>query len=259
MGRRSRVSWSAVTDERTYRLELQYDGGGLHGWAKQDGLPTVQGYLEGAFATVIGRVPELRVAGRTDAGVHARRQVVSVRLPRDLDRRRLLVSLNALTPPAIAVLGLMGAREDFDARRDAKSRTYRYQIAGGEAVSPFHRLYSWWIPARLDVGGMRDAGASVVGRHNFRAFTPIDTEHVFFERQVLRCHWISRRDGLLVLEIEADSFLRHMVRILVGTMVEVGLGRMSLGEWQSLLSGATRESAGPTAPARGLFLWDVRF
>lgn len=240
-------------------MELQYDGSGLHGWAKQMGLPTVEGCLEQALITLLGEAPRLQVAGRTDAGVHARRQVVSLQLPSQLDRRRLLVSLNALTPANIAVTKLVPASAGFDARRDAVSRLYRYHLATGVAMSPFWRPYSWWIPVRLDVGAMTECAALTVGRHDFTAFTPTETEHVFFKRMVQKCAWRQRRDGILVLEIQAEAFLRGMVRALVGTMVEVGQGRRSVSEFGSLLEGRPRTEAGPTAPACGLFLWDVRY
>lgn len=246
-------------DERRCRMELQYDGTGLHGWAKQEGLATVQGLLEEAFRTVLGAVPVFRVAGRTDAGVHARRQVVSLKLPRNVDLHRLRVSLNALTPPAIAVTKLVRAPRDFDARRDAVSRIYRYFLCTSEVASPFWSRYCWRAPFDLDLKAMQAAASLVVGRHELTAFTPTDTEHVFFARTVYRCRWVRSGKSMLFLEIEADAFLRHMVRILVGTMVEVGRGLRDLENFRMLLKGRPREEAGPTAPAQGLFLWDVKY
>jgi tRNA pseudouridine38-40 synthase len=246
-------------DERTYRMELQYDGSSLHGWAKQVRLPTVEGCLEQAFAKALGQCPSLRVAGRTDAGVHAHRQVVSLQLPHGLDGHSLRRSLNALTPPSISVTQLAPAAVGFDARKDALSRTYRYYLLAAGAVSPFWRPYCWWLPGTLDPRPMREAASLVVGRHDFTAFTPTETEHSFFNRMVLGCSWKRDREGLLTLEIEAESFLRHMVRVLVGTMAQVGLGRLSVEEFRLLLDGAGRDHAGLTAPARGLFLWDIKY
>ncbi|MCL5736408.1 MAG: tRNA pseudouridine(38-40) synthase TruA [Actinobacteria bacterium] len=243
----------------TYRMELQYDGTHLHGWAKQDALSTVEGLLDQAFTTVLGFSPPLQVAGRTDAGVHARRQVVSLQLPSGLESGRLLVALNALTPASISVIRLKRAGAGFDARKDALSRTYRYHVMTGKAVSPFWKPYSWWLPAPLAVRPMRAAATLVVGRHDFTAFTPTETEHVFFHRLVTRCAWRANREGMLALEIEAEAFLRHMVRVLVGTMVEVGQGKRTVDEFHQLLKGAAREEAGQTAPARGLFLWDIKY
>ena len=270
--------------ERNHRMELQYDGTGLHGWAKQDGLLTVEGSLESAFSTVLGAAPVMRVAGRTDAGVHARRQVVSLVLPGDTDLGRLRASLNALTPPGVAVTRIVPAPTGFDARRDAAGRTYRYFLSNSAVVSPFWGRYCWHVPEDLDLSAMGAAAEATAGRHDFSAFTPAETEHVFFNRRVVRCAWKPARDGLaaglpgrrtgtkrvpgagpragagmLYLEVEAEAFLRHMVRTLVGTMVEIGLGRRDLEDFRGLLAGAPREAAGPTAPAQGLFFWDVSY
>lgn len=284
--------------DRNYRMELQYDGTRLHGWARQGGLPTVEGCLKAALATVLGAAPGLQVAGRTDAGVHARRQVVSLLLPAGIEPARLIRSLNALTPPGIAVTRIVRAHARFDARKDVVSRTYRYFLTNDEVVSAFWAPYCWQVRGALDPRALRAAAALVAGRHDFRAFTPTQTEHVFFNREVLRCAWKKMRDGLpagassvrvrpsgalpagalsgggapsgggctreaarglVYMEIEAEAFLRHMVRTLVGTMIEVARGERTLEAFDRLLRGADREEAGPTAPAKGLFLWDVRY
>ena len=278
--------------ERNHRMELQYDGTGLHGWAKQDRLLTVEGSLENALSTVIGAAPVMRVAGRTDAGVHARRQVVSLVLPDDTDLGRLRASLNALTPPGVTVTRITPAPAGFDARRDAAGRTYRYFLSNSVVVSPFWARYCWHVPEDLDLVAMEAAAEATVGRHAFTALTPVESEHVFFSRLVTRCAWKPARDGLtaglpgrrtktkqvpatapragrrhgsrtgggmLYLEVEAEAFLRHMVRTLVGTMVEIGLGKRDLEDFRGLVAGAPREVAGPTAPAQGLFLWDVKY
>lgn len=279
---------------RNYRMELQYDGTGLHGWAVQDGLRTVEGSLTTALATVLGEAPALKVAGRTDAGVHARRQVASVVLPENVDTARLVRSLNALTPPGIAVTRLVRAPKTFDARKDAVGRSYRYFLTNDEVVSPFWAAFCWQVRGDLDARALRATAALVQGTHDFTAFTPTETEHVLFSRSVVRCGWGRVRGGLLptvawsgerggaahsrgvqrsaprpmavdlskglvYFEIEAEAFLRHMVRTLVGTMVEVAQGRRTLEDLGGLLRGVSRGEAGPTAPARGLFLWDVRY
>ncbi len=245
-------------------MELQYDGTGLHGWAKQDGLPTIEGSLEAAFRTVLGHPPALRVAGRTDAGVHARRQVVSVVLSTAIDRWRLVSSLNALTPPGITVARVTPAAADFDARKGAVSRTYRYFLCTGRLVSPFWAPYCWRVSGPMDFGALREAAALVEGRHDFTAFTPTVTEHVFFDKTILSCSWkhSSRGSSLTStwsMEIEAESFLRHMVRTLVGTMVEIGQGVRPVEDLERSLEGGVRGDVGKTAPAHGLFLWDVRY
>ncbi len=265
--------------ERNCRMELQYEGTGLHGWAKQGSLPTVEGSLELAFRTACGRVPKLRVAGRTDAGVHALRQVVSLSIPAGTDLGRLRTSLNALTPPGVVVTRIVRAPAGFDARRDATSRIYRYFLSTLPVIPPFWRRYCWHVSGPLNLDAMCAAAGAVVGRHDFRAFTPTETGHVFFNRVVLRCSWKHVRGawvpvagrvcaggqvreyaaGMFCLEIEAESFLRHMVRTLVGTMLEVGQGRRSLDDFERLLQEERREEAGRTGPAQGLFLWDVKY
>jgi tRNA pseudouridine38-40 synthase len=243
------------------RMELQYDGTGLHGWAKQDGLVTVEGCLEKAFATVLGAAPPLRVAGRTDAGVHARRQVVSLQVPRDTDLVKLAASLNALTPSGMVITRLARARAGFDARKDATGRAYRYFLCTDKVASPFWARYCWLVGYSLDWPLLCAAAEATLGQHDFTGFTPAETEHVFFDRTVRRCIWrrLPGEPGMLSLDIEADAFLRHMVRTLVGTMVEVAEGKRSLESFRSLLNGAGRGAVGPTAPAQGLFLWSIKY
>jgi tRNA pseudouridine38-40 synthase len=267
--------------ECNHRMELQYDGTGLHGWAKQVGPLTVEGCLEKAFQTALGSAPTLRVAGRTDAGVHARRQVVSLALPAGVNLPGLRNSLNALTPPGIVVTRIAPAPQLFDARRDATSRIYRYYLTTLPVVSPFWVRYCWRAANTLDMVALAAAAGATVGRHDLTAFTPTETEHSYFGREILRCVWkrasggfpvgggamigatgartTDGGTGMMYLEIEADSFLRHMVRALVGTMAEVAEGKRSLESYRLLLDGAPREEAGRTAPAHGLFLWDVKY
>jgi tRNA pseudouridine38-40 synthase len=242
-------------------MELQYDGTGLHGWAKQDGLVTVEGCLEKAFVTVLGAAPALRVGGRTDAGVHARRQVVSLELPRGTDLAKLTASLNALTPSGIAVTRMARAHPGFDARKNATDRGYRYFLSVDQVLSPFWKRYCWLVGHPLDRLLLDEAAEATLGHHDFTAFTPAETEHIFFHRTVRRCAWrgVLGEPGILRLEIEADAFLRHMVRTLVGTMVDVAKGKLELESYRSLLNGAARDAAGPTAPARGLFLWNIKY
>ncbi|MCZ7663367.1 MAG: tRNA pseudouridine(38-40) synthase TruA [Thermoleophilia bacterium] len=241
-----------------YRLDLQYDGSDFHGWAKQPGLETVEGALETAFTILLRETPRLTVAGRTDTGVHARRQVVSLELPRGLGVAPLVRSLNSLTPPGLAVTGLCPMPGGFDARRDALARSYRYFIWRGAAADPFRRRFVWHVPGEIDFARLQAAAALVPGRHDFKAFTPTETEHILFARTVHACRWRCR-GPLVWLEIEAQSFLRHMVRSLVGTMVEIAAGRSEPGSMAWLLEGAAREAAGPTAPPHGLFLWRIRY
>jgi tRNA pseudouridine38-40 synthase len=246
------------------RLTIAYDGSPFAGWAAQPGLRTVQGELEAALEQILGEPAEVTVAGRTDAGVHAWGQVASLELGGE-PPAGLLRSLNAVLPPEIAVLAVAPAPDGFDARRDARSRTYCYWIVAAPSLSPFERRRALWAPYRLDHDALDRCAALCVGEHDFTAFTPTETEHVRFERRVLTCEWRrfpiadARRGQLCELWIEADAFMRNMVRVLVGTMLEVGRGRRSVDDFESLLDGAPRERAGETAPAHGLYLVSVRY
>src|SRR6478672_4198758 len=241
----------------TIRLEISYDGTGFRGWAAQPGLRTVQGELETALATILREQIQLTAAGRTDAGVHAWAQVASFQagseMPADLARR-----VNGLGPRDISVTSAAQAPDGFDARRDARSRTYCYRVLARDAPDPFERGRALWWPHRLD-GDLLDACAGVTaGTHDFTAFTPTQTQHVRFERDVRRCEW--RQEGEVVaLWIEADAFMRNMVRVAVGTMLEVASGRRSLDSYAALLTGAPRSEAGDTAPAHGLYLAGVTY
>ena len=247
----------------TYRLTVAYDGAGFSGWATQPRQRTVQTELEAALSRLLGEPVELTVAGRTDAGVHARGQVASFASEASLpeDPRR---ALNALLGDEISVLEATPADDGFDARRDARSRTYCYRVLASPVPDPFERGRALWWPHRLDHRALVACAEATEGTHDFTAFTPTQTEHVRFERDVLRCEWVGReRAGaeseLLELWIEADAFMRHMVRVLVGTMLDTGGGRRSIEEFRALLDGAPRERAGDTAPAHGLYLAGVRY
>jgi tRNA pseudouridine38-40 synthase len=239
------------------RLTLEYHGAGFHGWAAQPGLRTVQGVLSEALATLLPTPPGLSVAGRTDSGVHARGQVVSFSC-QEVETDGLLRSLNGVLPDDVSVVSVERAPDGFDARRDALSRTYCYRVLMRPAPSPFLRDRALWSPRPLDVTSLRRCAGLLVGTHDFTAFTPVQTEHVRFEREVVAAEW--RRAGdLLEFWIEADTFMRHMVRVLVGTMLEVAGGRRQLEQFASLLGGAERTQAGPTAEAYGLTLEHVRY
>jgi tRNA pseudouridine38-40 synthase len=242
---------------RVLRLDLEYDGAGFAGWAAQPGLRTVEGTLRDGLESVLRAPIALRVAGRTDAGVHATGQVASVVTNADMPAERLARAMAGVLPADLAVRAAADAPEGFDARRDARSRRYEYRVLGGPPA-PLRRDRVLHHPRPLDLGALRAAAARVVGRHDFRAFTPTDTQHVLFERTVLRCDWVERDDEA-VLEIEADAFLRHMVRVLVGTMLLVGRGAWPPERLDPLLRGAPRGAAGPTAPPHALTLVAVRY
>jgi tRNA pseudouridine38-40 synthase len=247
----------------TQRIDLAYNGIGFAGWAAQPGMRTVQGELERALERIVGAPAPLTVAGRTDAGVHAWAQVASFEVEGD-PPETIVRGLNALTGDDLAVISVAGA-PGFDARRDARSRTYCYRVHSAPAPSPFERGLSLYWPRRLDLDALQACAEAIRGTHDFTAFTPTKTDHVRFERQVLSCEWRSGElplpvhGSLLELWIEADAFMRNMVRVLVGTMLEVAGGRRSPEDFRSLLDGRPRERAGATASPYGLHLARVTY
>ncbi len=241
------------------KLTIEYEGTGFAGWARQPGKRTVEAELERALRTVLGEIAldggplQLTVAGRTDSGVHAWGQVASY-AHEAVDPLRL----NGLLPDDLAVLASEPAAASFDARRDATSRTYCYRVLARRARSVFERRRAFWWTGRIDTRALAECASALVGRHDFTAFTPSETEHSRFQRDVLRAEW--RGEGeLLEFWIEADTFLRHMNRVLVGTMLDVAGGWRTLDEFTDLLEGRPRTQAGRTAPAHGLALAHVSY
>lgn len=242
----------------SFRLDIEYDGSGFSGWASQPGLRTVQGELETALETVLREPIELTVAGRTDSGVHARGQVASfstaVEVPGDLMRR-----LNGITPRDVAVTAAGRAADGFDARADASSRSYRYRLLTRRPSSPFECGRALWWPHRIDREGLDACAAALPGRHDFTAFTPTQTAHLYFQREIFAAAWEAEPGDVLSFCVTADAFMRSMVRILVGTMLEVASSRRTVESFTQLLAGAARPEAGETAPAHGLYLESVSY
>lgn len=241
------------------KLTLEYDGAGFAGWGVQPEERTVQGELERALRTVLGETAgdggplKLTVAGRTDRGVHAWGQVASYR-HEAVDPLRL----NGLLDEDVAALAAEPMPDGFDARRDARSRTYCYRVLARRSRSVFERGTACWVAGELDRELLVQCARLLGGRHDFTAFTPSDTEHSRFQCEIQRAEW--RADGdLLAFWIEADMFLRHMNRVLVGTMLDVASGRTSLERFAGLLQGGPRAEAGRTAPAHGLALASVSY
>jgi tRNA pseudouridine38-40 synthase len=235
------------------KLTVEYDGTGFHGWAAQPDLRTVEGVMRAALASVFATFDGLAVAGRTDTGVHALGNVLSVDVGGGPPAERAAEALNAELPDDAAVVATETAAPDFHARHSARARSYRYRIWRRRAASPFERRRAWWYPRPLDEGRLQEAADLLPGEHDFRAFTPTETQHEVFRRNVLRAQW-HRRGDALEFEITADSFLRHMVRTLVGTMVE-----MTPEQIAPLVEGRARSEAGSTAPPHGLYLERVEY
>jgi tRNA pseudouridine38-40 synthase len=237
---------------------VEYDGTDFAGWATQPERRTVEGTLSEALSTVLRQSVKMSVAGRTDAGVHASGQVVSFRADTELRPALISYKTTAVLPKDVALRRCATVLNDFDARKDAKSRTYEYNLVNDEIRSPLQRHRAGYSPQRLDLDLLSKAGELVEGTHDFRAFTPQKSYHVRFERVVTHSRW-SRHDDLLRYRITADSFLYGMVRTLVGTMLEVASGKRDLTEFDRLLSGGKRSEAGTAVTSRGLTLVGVGY
>jgi tRNA pseudouridine38-40 synthase len=245
---------------RTIKLTVQYDGTGYVGWQRQETGESIQGILDEALGRIDGRRVILHGAGRTDAGVHAIGQVASARIVSALDDETLGRALNANLPPAIRVFRVETVGDAFHARFSARFKTYEYRIWNGPAVPPFLRLYTWHVPQPLDVDLLRRAADAVCGTHDFAAFQGSGSIAHTTVRTVTAASWRGcGPDAPLIFDVTGDGFLRHMVRSLVGTIVEIGLGRRPVEDMVRLLADRDRSGVGRTAPPSGLFLSRVDY
>ena len=247
---------------RIFRLVVQYDGSGFEGWQIQAGervARTVQGVLIEAAESVTRKPARVRGAGRTDTGVHAWGQIASAQLTTTLAPERLSEALNARLPSDVAIIGILEAPDDWDALRAARAKHYRYQIWNGGARSPLRSARWHWARHRLDVEAMRQAAEVFVGHHDFASMQAAGSAAKTTDRTLTHLEVRGEAGGEIVLEVLGEGFLRHMVRNLAGTLIEIGRGRWPVERAAEILASCDRGQAGPTAPARGLALirvWD---
>jgi tRNA pseudouridine38-40 synthase len=246
---------------KTLKLTLQYDGTNYVGWQRQPMGQSIQGLLEDALAPIEGRAVTVHGAGRTDAGVHAIAQVASFSLDALLDEATLARALNAVLPEDVRIIKVEETAPGFHARFDARAKTYEYRILNAPFADAFMFRYAWHIPQPLDFERMREAAIPLIGRHDYAVFQGTGSTVHSTERTIEGIEWEAGGsfDRPLVFRVTGDGFLRHMVRNIVGTLVEVGAGRLAPEGMPAILASRSRARAGRTAPARGLFLLQVRY
>ncbi len=240
------------------KLTIEYDGRNYSGWQLQPRHDSIQGRIEAALERIFAAPVRVFGSGRTDAGVHARGQVASISIPRPFDATELQRALNSILPADIVVLDIVVAPDDFDPRRAARSRVYEYRVLNRQVASAFDYRYSWLVRDRLDLAAMNRAAQIFVGDHDFAAFRSLGTEVRTTIRRVISSEW-TRADDVLVYRVEANSFLRHMVRAMVAAMIDVGRGKLTRDQIATILAGCDRGAAPANAPPGGLYLVEVRY
>lgn len=246
------------TAARRWRAVVEYDGTDFSGWQRQDGQRTVQSVIEDAIRAVVGETVFVRAAGRTDAGVHADGQVVSFDLVQPMPPHGLLRGLNSVLPPDVALVEVAEAAPDFDARFSARGKVYRYTVWNHVVRSPRRARTTWHVRQGLDLHAIRTAAALLVGEHDFRAFRASDCDRRTTRRLIRRLE-VDRQGALVTFDVEATAFLKNMVRILVGTLIDVGRGRIDAATVARMLETGDRTIGGMTAPAQGLTLLQVLY
>jgi tRNA pseudouridine38-40 synthase len=244
---------------KNFKLTIEYDGSAYHGWQRQKDRRTIQGEIENALRTMTGRPVTLIGSGRTDAGVHALGQVANFRCDTGLSSEVFQRGINGIVQNDIVILSCERVEDGFHARYDAKSKTYRYRILNRLIPAAIGRQYAWHIRDALNIDAMRTAVSHIVGHHDFKAFEGAGSPKFHTFRRVMKADWFVRDDGCLAFEVEADGFLRFMVRNIVGTLADVGRGKLTPDDFNRVFRSRDRGLTGATAPACGLFLMEVKY
>ena len=244
---------------KNFKITIEYDGTRYHGWQRQKNDRTIQEEIEKAVLTIIGQKVSLTGSGRTDAGVHAHAQVANFQCETNLGPQDIFGGLNSLTADDVVIRRCEEVEASFHARYDVKSKTYVYKILNRPNPTAIGRQYAWYIRKELNLDAMRAASVHLIGKHDFKAFEGVGSPRAHTTRTIFKASLIKEQDGYLTFEIEADGFLRFMVRNIVGTLVNVGLGKISPADFKGILESKNRDQAGATAPAHGLFLKKVRY
>ena len=244
---------------KNFKIIIEYDGTSYHGWQRQKNERTIQEVIEKALLTMTGKKTVLTASGRTDAGVHALGQVANFTSDTNLSPQAFQNGLNSLTKDDIVVISCDIVDENFHSRFNAKSKIYNYQILNRNLPAAVNRQYVWFIRKTLDLVSMRHSAGHIIGSHDFKAFEGAGSPRSHTTRCVMKADIVEQENGLIVFEIEADGFLRFMVRNIVGTLVDVGLGKITSDDFKKILLSKDRSMAGATAPPQGLFLMKVKY
>lgn len=244
---------------KNFKLTIEYDGSAYHGWQRQSTEPTIQGEIEKALMTMTGKNVTLTGSGRTDAGVHAHGQAANFICDTTLTPEVFQRGLNSLLPADIVVAACTTVPETFNARHDARSKTYHYRILNRRRPAAIGRQYAWHVYRPLDLEAMHLACRHIIGRHDFKAFEGAGSPRAHTTRRVIHADLVEKDEGNLIFEIEGNGFLKFMVRNIVGTLVDVGLAKITADDFKRILLSKDRKLAGVTAPAHGLFLMQVTY